>query len=149
MYTATWKTGFGSLFKADAQLVAEEIMGIGQTATPKQIVEVAKNEDTELHKCFDWDNDVAAEKWRLEQARQVVRTLVIKREDPKEGEEHKPEIRFFHQTDNREGYKSVEFIVRNDDEYKKLLDQAYAELRAFKAKYHNLSELQEILDLID
>ena len=145
-YIASWKTGFGSLFRADAQLVANEIMSIGDTATPAQIVDMARDSSTELHKCFEWNDTVAAEKYRLEQARQVVRILVIKRED---GQKDQPERRFFHKNEYSEGYKSLEFIVRNDTEYEKLLKQALAELHAFKAKYHALSELEEILALID
>jgi hypothetical protein len=43
----------------------------------------------------------------------------------------------------------VELIVRQEDEYKKLLERAWAELRAFKAKYAMLTELEEIFSLID
>ena len=53
MITATWKiTG---IFNADAQKVAEEINKIGDEVTPDQIVEAARDESTELHKCFEWD----------------------------------------------------------------------------------------------
>ena len=145
-YVSTWKSGLGGLFKADAQLVANEIMSIGDDATPKQIVDKARDSNTELHKCFEWNDSIAAEKYRIEQARLVIRCLVIKRED---GQEDKPERRVFYKTDYNEGYKPLEFIVRNESEYDKLLKQALAELHAFKVKYHALSELEEILALID
>ena len=47
------------------------------------------------------------------------------------------------------GYKQTIVMVKDEDEYKKLLDQAYLELHAFKQKYSCLSELAEILALID
>ena len=63
---AKWLDEFKSLYKgADAQLVADEIMSIGDAATPQQIVEKARDEATELHKCFTWDDRIAAEKYRL------------------------------------------------------------------------------------
>ena len=142
MITASWKMPF---FKADAQKVAEEITALGNEVTPEQIVDAARDSATELHKCFDWDNDVAAEKWRKYQARQVMCYLVIHEE------EQSPETvptRVFYKTDNG-GYKQSEKIFRRDDEYQKLLQRAYAELRAFKAKYARLQELSEILALID
>jgi hypothetical protein len=40
-------------------------------------------------------------------------------------------------------------MVRDEDEYRKLLEQAYAELHSFKQKYSCLSELANILELID
>ena len=45
-----WK--FNGMFKADAEIVSKEIETI-ENATPQNILEYAKNENTELHKCFD------------------------------------------------------------------------------------------------
>ena len=62
-----------------------------------------------------------------------------------------PEIRFFHKTDLKpdSGYKPISYIVKNNDEYYKMLQMAYEELHAFKQKYKNLQELDYILKLID
>lgn len=144
MIIASWKmTG---IFQADAQKVAEEISKIGEEVTPDQIVEAAKDENTELHKCFEWDDTSAANKWRIYQARQVLCHLVIRHE---EEPEEAPPVRVFYKIDHNEGYKRSEIIFKNDDEYQKLLQAAYAELRAFKIKYARLQELSEILALID
>lgn len=145
MIVATWKSGF-SPFKADAQKVADEISAIGEEVTPAQILEKARNSSTELHKCFEWDDTVAAEKYRLYQARSIVCHLVIKEVEEKPDA---PQTRLFHKTDYSSGYKPITRIVRNEDEYQKLLSNAMRELRAFKAKYHSLSELEEIFDLIN
>lgn len=145
MIIATWRPGFG-LFQADAQKVADEISSIGDEITPAQILEKARDSSTELHKCFEWDDSKAAEKYRLSQARQVVHHLIIKDVEDK-GEENP--VRVFHQTENGGGYKPFSVIVKNPTEYEKLLAQARNELRAFKRKYHTLSELEEILALID
>lgn len=143
MIIASWK--MQGLFKADAQKVAEEIRTIGDEVTPEQIVEMARNEETELHKCFDWDDQSAAEKWRKQQARQILCYLVIKEETQENGS---VPLRVFYKNDVG-GYKPSERIFRQPDEYQKLLQTAYAELRMFKAKYARLQELSEILALID
>lgn len=132
------------MYHADAQKVAEEILSIGAEASPRQIVEKASDRDTELHKCFTWDNKAAAEKWRLHEARHIVSCLVIHRD-----EEHsdKPEIRYFHKNDMG-GYKPAEYIFSHADEHEKLLQQALADLQAFKNKYQSLQELDYILCLI-
>lgn len=143
MITHTWK--MPGIFKADAQKVGEEIRALGDEVTPQQLVEAAKDESTELHKCFDWDNDVAAEKWRLHQARQIFCFLVIREEEP---EPESVPVKVWNKIDNG-GYKHVERVFRREDEYQKLLQTAYAELRAFKIKYARLQELSEILALID
>ena len=55
----------------------------------------------------------------------------------------------FYKTSNDEGYKPTSIIMQNKDEYKKLLERAFAELTAFKNKYHSLSELDGVFDQID
>lgn len=145
MIVATWRSGI-QLFKADAQKVAEEIEEIGAEVTPAQILEKARDGKTELHKCFEWDDTAAAEKFRLYQARQVVCHLVIKEV---EGKREQQPIRVFHKTERSGGYKPFSVIVKNPTEYEMLLARAREELHAFKVKYHALSELEEILALID
>lgn len=146
MLVASWKSGL-RLFCADAQKVANEISEIGESATPQEILEKGRNPATELHKCFEWDDSKAAEKFRIEQARTIVRCLVIREtEEPKE---QKPEIRMFYKTSGGEGYKPTTIIMQDKDEYQKLLERAYAELSSFKNKYRSLAELDGIFDLID
>lgn len=146
MITAKWREGFGIYKDVDAQIVAEEIMSIGDSATPQQIVDMARDENTELHKCFEWDDTIAAERWRLQQARQVTYHLVIKEEViPKD----RPEMRVFVMPKTQEGYKRTEIVVKIDSEYEALLKRAWVELQIFKRKYSCLTELKEIFDLID
>lgn len=144
MIKAKWKNGYG-FFKADADKVYNEILLIGDDVRPEQVVEKARDESTELHKCFEWDDAIAGERYRLIQAGNVIRMLVVSEEkEPTD----RPEVRVLHKTDSNSGYKPVEIIVRKKDEYELLLERAWAELRAFKAKYSMLSELEEILSLI-
>lgn len=133
-------------FRADATKCKNEIESIGSDVKPQQIVDYAKNPDTELHKCFTWDNDLAAEKWRLQEARQVVCSLVIV--ESNSDYENDTQIRVFHKIDSEDGYKPLQFILQNKDEYKKLLERCEYDLRNLKKKYQNLSEYQEIWDLI-
>lgn len=136
-----------SLYKGiDAQKVAEEISTLGEEVSPEQLVEMARNPNTESHRCFTWDNDIAAEKWRKQEARNVFCNLVIQQMETQK--EDAVPIRVFHKNDNG-GYKRAEFVFKVQDEYEKLLQCALAELRAFKRKYSTLSELEEILALID
>lgn len=144
MITAKWKVP--GLFRADATTVAMEVMAIGDNATPDQIVECARDESKELHKCFTWDNDKAADKWRKQEARQIMCTLVI---EHKPEDREKPDIRVFWKNDAGTGYKAAPLVFKQSDEYEKLLISAKAELRAFKQKYSMLKELDEILALID
>lgn len=153
MEKVMWRKGSERLFNgADAQTVANEIASIGEEATPKQIVDKARNEETELHKCFEWDDSKAAELYRLKQARTVAGCLVIVREEPDEEKprENKYQLRAFYKEDDgySGGYRQTTKILERQEGYDALLEQARRELQRFKEKYHFLKELQPIFNLI-
>jgi len=143
---ATWRTP--GIFKADPQKVCDELKTLGDEFTPDEIVEKAKDETAELHKCFEWDNDAAAEKYRLHQARMITSNLVFLKESDDE-EEQPVLVRVYNKTEQTGGYKPPERVFTQADEYEKLLKRATAELHQFKVKYSMLKELDYILSLID
>lgn len=143
---ATWRTP--GIFKADPQKVCDELKDLGDEFTPDEIVEKAKNSTTELHKCFEWDNDVAADKYRLHQARMITSNLVFLKESD-DSEEQPVLVRVYNKTEQTGGYKPPERVFTQADEYEKLLKRAIAELHQFKIKYSMLKELDYILSLID
>ena len=145
-----WQTSLFS--KADPVKCYEEITSIGDEVTPEQVVEKGMDPNTELSKCFTKDDSEAAYKWRIEEARHIMRQLIVITVPDKDDEEKEPvQFRVLMKNDNARGsgYKQTIVMVRDEDEYQKLLDQAYEELRRFKRKYSMLSELSEILDLIN
>lgn len=140
---AEWRV---ELYKADADKCANEIMSLGEDVSPAQIVEYAKNPDTELNKCFTWNDAEAANKYRIYEARQVVCNLIVHKEN---GDKQEPTpIRLFHKIENGH-YKSISLIIQNEDEYQSLLRQCRDALQSLKRKYSSLSEYQEIWDLIN
>jgi len=145
-----WQT---NLFrKADPVKCYEEITSLGDEVTPEQVLEKGKDPNSELSKCFTKDDSEAAYKWRLREAREIMRQLIVITKPDKEEEEKEP-IQFRLMMKNERsagsGYKQTIVMVQDEDEYQKLLNQAYEELRAFKRKYSMLSELAEIMDLIN
>lgn len=140
-----WKVeGF---YKADASKVLDELSELGDEYSLSDVVEKAKDENSEMHSIFEWDDSVAGEEYRKIQAGKMVRNLVIVRNDETE---EKTNVRYFVSTGKRDStYTPTRLVIRNQDAYEQLLERAYAELRAFKEKYSTLSELEEILALID
>ena len=126
-------------YKADAQKVAEEI-GFGKF-TPMEVLEKAKNETTELHKCFEWNDSIAAEKYRLEQAKNIIRMLVYEKETKEQ-----QVVRYYAKTETKHVYQPTKQFLVQEDEYQGLLRRALAELEAFKNKYHALTELEGIFE---
>ena len=137
---AEWKVK--GLYKADAQKVADEI-GSGQI-TPQEVLEKARDVNSELHKCFEWDDSIAAEKYRLQQARSIIINLVYV---PKKEEEQT--VRCFSLTSTARTYQPTQQFLVQEDEYQTLLKRALAELEAFKRKYHTLTELESVFEAIE
>ena len=139
------------IFKADAKKCYEEISAIGDEVKPEQVVERARDTSSELHKCFEWNDTAAAERYRIIQARSVINHLIVVKKDSEASNVDPIQFRVMMKNDRSEssGYKQTIVMVKDEDEYRKLLQQAYAELHAFKQKYACLSELSNILALID
>ena len=140
MEKVEWKVK--GIFKADAQKVYEEIGDVN--VTPEEVLKKAKNKKSELHKCFEWDNDIAAERYRLQQARQIIQLLVV----TPVAEEHTP-LRAFQITSERNTYQSTRLFLEQPDEYQVLLDRAKQELQSLRSRYKMLTELETIFEEID
>ncbi len=138
---AEWK--IKGIFKADAQRVADEI---GENSiTPEQVLEKARNdENSELHKCFEWNDGIAAEKYRLIQARKIIINLAYV---PKEKTDEP--VRCFQITREKSVYMPTKQFLVNNDEYQDLLKRAKVELESFKRRYATLSELETVFEAIE
>lgn len=143
MERISWK--FDGLFKGDAEKCHAECETL-EELTPENVLSLAEDEETELHKCFIWDNDEAAHRYRLTQARQIIQSFVIKRD---ESEKTLPVIRAYQITTEKNVYQSTRLFLKNKDEYEALLLRAKRELKAFRERYKSLSELEEIFEAID
>lgn len=144
-----WK--IKGLYKADPELIYDEITSIGDSVKPAEIVEYARNEETELHKLFTWDDTIAAERYREEEARRVVRNLVlVRKEIDDKGHKNKTVIRAIVSTNERnQEYTTIQRVVENKDSYSRLLAAALAELQHFKKKYESLSgDLEVVFEAI-
>ena len=148
-----WK--ISGLFKADARSIYDEIKSIAdgndtKDVDPHEIVKYAeRNTGSELHKCFDWDNRSAANKWRVHQARQITVNLVVTVRDKEDEEKTIVVARVIQRSPETGKYRPV--VLMDTDEYSKFLKRAWDEARAWKERYKGLNDagIQAIIDLID
>ena len=141
-----WKTG--SRHKVSAAVAAEVMDQLAEEErlNPTELVEVSRPDDAPLHSEFEWDNNVAAEKWREEQASAMIRHLVVRIDA--NGQEY-PTRQYFMVQREANTYEPIQVILRNEDKTAMLLEQAKRELKAFKAKYAGLKELAAVIHAID
>jgi len=76
---------YGLADKDEEEVITElKCMAVKRSGilTPSAVVDEARPEDSPLHAAFEWDDSIAAEKYRLEQARRLLRQvgLFIERE---------------------------------------------------------------------
>lgn len=143
-----WKT-YGYRTSAEtAGSVCEELdrtVGL----TPANLVDASRPEDAPLHQEFEWDDTVAAEAYRKEQARMMITNLAIVIEERKQ-----EPVRAFYSLEygfrkNSGTYVSTVKIMSDSDKRAALLEKAKGEMIAFKSKYSMLTELADVFESID
>ena len=154
VYKYEWHEGVR--LKVDADVVGKEFEKIEKkdgTITKESVVETAKSEKNPMHELFEWDDEIAGEKYRIHQAGYLIRMLVkVAANEP--GEEVKKPIRAFVSVKPTSYTKKGEFIdtfkaLSQEDTRKVVLQNALKELIAFKTKYETFSELSEVMSAID
>jgi hypothetical protein len=144
-FKSRWASGGVS-----AQVVGERLEEIrrGRRLTPKAVVDDARPARSPLHPCFEWNDSLAAEKYRLEQARGLIQNVVVVYEAPKG--KKLPVRAFVSVTKNNEReYTSISAAVRSPNLRQQLLEEALAEIVLWRQKYSRLQELSAIFGVVD
>ena len=108
--------------------------------TQKTVVDDARPCTSPTHPLFEWNNAIAGEKFRLDQAGYYLRSVDIL--IPAESEEPL-RIRAVH-CEGEKGYDFTTRILKNPNRRKDLLAKALAEFHQWKARWETLEELGEI-----
>lgn len=128
----------------------EEIEHEYGAITSSNMVNAARSTESELHPLFEWDDQIAGEKWRNQQAKMILSSLRIV---VNESEEKPIIVRAFVNVSppskNEAVYIQIEKAVNDESNHQQLLLNAYRELNAFQKKYQALSELKPLFELIN
>jgi len=140
------------LQKEDAQEIGEAIERLlkerdGQLR-PEDVVEDSKNPLSIFNKYIHWDDESAANKWRIHQARNIINSIRIVIEDI----DSKPLVNaFVNITVLEQGkrYIAVKTAMNNKEYYKQLLDEARYEIEMWYKKYNLYPSLKKIMGDIE
>lgn len=132
--------------------ICKDLIDKEGSVTPKRLVEVSKSKSAPLHNEFEWNNTLAAAKYREEQARQIIKNIVIM--EVSEGEAEPKHVkcwvnsdRAFVPTDEKlHRYVTIETAMSNYDWKENLIKTAKQDMASFIAKYKRLSELSKIIN---
>lgn len=112
----------------------------GGVLTAEAIVRQAEDPASALHTFFTWDDDLAASKWRLVEARQLITSIKMLQE----GEQVRSLVSLNVDRTKGGGYRRLEDVLGKPDLRQHLLETALAELNAIQRKYNALQELDEV-----
>lgn len=110
--------------------------------TAEELVNVSRDENSPLHSMFEWDDTIAAEKYRETQAYKIIRSVEVVIENS-------PVPQRAFGTVEPKAYQRIERIMETESLRQILLNNAKRELEAFKRKYSRLTELAEVFKAID
>lgn len=145
-----YKYKLDGLYPVQAQTAGEEIERIyhkrGQ-CDAADVVDESRPESAVLHPCFEWNDPVAAELWREQQARGIINCIVTVAE-AKSGET--VEVRAFpHVADT---YRPLDVALKSVDMETEMKESALREFLAFKRKldvYKSLDAVRPVIREVD
>jgi hypothetical protein len=107
------------------------------------IVKAARHATSPIHSMFTWDDKIAANLHREEQARGYLRALVVLSTN---GKELSMPAMISLRGDS--GYLATERVMSHDELRERLLAQALAEANSWMQRYKFLRELADIFELV-
>lgn len=135
----------GSVHKVSADVAASVTNDLESKGmlTAKNLVDASRPIDAPLHPEFEWDDSIAAEKYRETQARTIINSLRVV------VEEKEPERVFCNISRSDPTYMTIEKALSSADTRQTLLNQAFRELESFRYKYRQLQEMASVIEVID
>jgi hypothetical protein len=114
--------------------------------TPTIVVDEARDESHPLHNRFEWDDAVAGEAWRRQQAHELIRSVrvVYKQADEKNPEKS---VRAYHAVRGDEGhsYEPVEKVTEDDFTRRLVLADMEREWKALHRRYQQFEEFLKMV----
>lgn len=134
-------------FSANAQKVGEELENIEDISNENVLKYAKDNINSELYKCFEWDDTIASEKYRLIQATRIISSIsFVIEEEPKRTQK----IYYSIKSEEKEisKFKNIKDILEDDNEYYALCNKAKQELENCKSKYDDLIKKEDLKEII-
>ena len=121
--------------------IVEEQGGI----TTQVLLDHASDPNNPLHQYFDWDDTIAAEKWRKEQAGHLLRRVVIEVEI-----NNVPVlVRAFHpiaiESEETKVYYPLNIILSDKEKRMDVVEYALREVEGWAERYQQYTELEPII----
>lgn len=113
---------------------------------PEKVVEAAKAKESILHRCFEWNDNEAAHKYRLVQARYMLSVAV--EVIPGSKIQSKVFVSLSKDRWNGGGYRTTVDVMSDTQMHQQMLDDALGNMEYFRQKYQSLKELKSVVNVM-
>ena len=153
VYEYAWKPNMPYKMPVSADVAGETLENLEKQhgeVTPKIVLDASRDENAPLHKCFEWDDGIAAEKYRERQAGFIIRSVVVVVEKPNtESRLIRAMVNVAPANQRQGSFISTLVAMQNPLTRNQILINALSELKAFQLKYAVFEELSEVFKSID
>lgn len=148
-FTNKYSYRSGYRFKVPAQVVGETLEGLAQTGelTSARFLDVSRPEDAPTHNLFEWNDSVAAERYRLQQATVAINSVEVQivNESTATVIPQAAFVNVISKAPARTGeFAPIDVALSDANMRNTLLQNALKELQSFRRKYSQLSELTAV-----
>jgi hypothetical protein len=115
-----WKDGKGTVDPQVAGELFARLSAEGELTTAK-VVDLAKDSNHPLHKCFEWNDSIAGHAYRKQQAARLIRAIVVVKQKPKA---QNREFVLIKQEKEAARYCKASVVAKDDGLYLRALSEA-------------------------
>lgn len=156
--------GLNKVSASVAGAVCEELTNSEDGLSPTRLVDVSRDETAPLHNEFEWDDHIAGEAWRIDQAKHLIANLTIVKTTDQEERESDTDGNSAQGSSQKSEPKDRAFILRpggnsnyvtlknalEDEQIKaSMLCSAKRDMEIFVAKYRRLEDLSSVVNAIN
>lgn len=147
VYQYGWKT---NVFPVPADVAGKHIENLQKEkgiVTSRNLLESARPINSAIHDCYEWDDSVAAENYRITQSGYILRNLVkiVVSDDVKQEKEVRAFVNIAQSDKFTEGqFVDVSTALSNEETRKIVLRKALKELQVFQKRYDDFEELSKV-----
>ena len=142
----------GYSYSVPAQTVGEtceQIESRDGEVTRESLVNEARDKKSPIHDLFEWNDGIAAEKWRQHQAGVVLSALKVEIINNKKEPSTIKAFMSVKENPQKASYMNINVIQNSPDYMKIVLRNALYELATFKKKYEGISALEPVMKVIE
>ncbi len=142
----SWWDGYARTVDANVVgAVVEHLEEENGKVTKEDFLDVSRPEDSPTHELFEWDDNKAAEAYRLDQSRHIINALRVVYTNKEDVETKVPAFIRTSPPKANPVYENIHSALQNEGKREIILNRLRGELDAFIIRNQHIEELADLL----